>query len=115
MAEQGPETWHVGSQEYRILSTHYEWGAANTIVYVMSYTVEPAASGTPAQTALPLIRYAVEHHTPDRVRVKALRGGAPAFVNLAVDLVSPKDHHVLFRYEVPAGEVTWRLAHPNEP
>ena len=34
--------------------------------------------------------------------------------NLVVDLVSPTDGHLLFRYEVPSGEITWRLEHPTE-
>jgi hypothetical protein len=65
--------------------------------------------------ALPLIKYAHEHHTADRVQMAPLRGGGPPSINLAVDLVSPQDHHLLLRYEVPAGEVTWRLGHPDEP
>jgi hypothetical protein len=121
LAQSGAETWRAGSGEYRILSTHYERGAGNTVVYVMTYAIESAASetaiksGSAAPTALPLIKYAYEHHAADRVQIDPLRGTAPPSMNLAVDLVSHEDHHLLLRYEVPAGEVNWRLGHPDEP
>ena len=120
IADAGPETWRVGVGEYRLSSTHYERGPGSEVRYVMTYPVpaEPGATSLPseraAELAFPLIRYAYDHHTADRTRIPPVRGTTGSPPNLVVDLISASDGHLLFRYEVPSGEVTWRLAHPNE-
>ena len=75
-----------------------------------SFTADRAA-----EQALPLIRYAYEHHTSERTRIPPIRGTISSPPNLAVDLISALDGHLLFRYEVPSGGIAWRLAHPTEP
>ena len=120
LAVGGAETWNVGDREYGLSATHYERAAGNGVVYVMTYPVPSATSGTilsgdeAAREALPLIRYAYEHHAADRARIPPRRGTVSSVSSLAVDLVSPEDRHVIYRYEVPTGEVTWRLAHPYD-
>jgi hypothetical protein len=120
LAEAGPETWRAGTQEYRLASTHYERGTGNEVLYVMTYPVPLATAATSftadeaASQALPLMRYAYEHHASERARIPPLRGTISAPANLVVDLISPNDRRRIFRYEVPAGEVSWRLAHPTE-
>jgi hypothetical protein len=120
LAEAGPETWRTGVREYRLASTHYERGTGSEVLYVMTYPVPSTSAATSftadeaASQSLPLIRYAYEHHASERVRIPPLRGTMSSPANLVVDLISPNDRRRLFRYEVPAGEVAWRLAHPTE-
>jgi hypothetical protein len=121
LAEAGAEVWSAGDHQYHLSGTHYEREEGNSVVYVMTYPVPSATSSTAltaddaASQALPLIRYAYEHGTAERARIPPVRGTMSQPANLAVDLVSPGDGRVFHRYEVSAGEVTWRLAHPTEP
>jgi hypothetical protein len=120
LAAAGPETWRVGPHEYHLASTHYERGTGNEVRYVMTYPVSSPTGTTSvapedaAAQALPLIRYAYEHRTFERAHISPVRGTESSPPNLAVDLTSVSDGHAVFRYEVPAGEVSWRLAHPAE-
>jgi hypothetical protein len=120
IAEGGPETWRVGHGEYHVSSTHYEKGPGNETRFVMTYAVPPDKEATThtsesaAELALPLIRYAYEHRAAERERLTPTRGTMSSPPNLVVDLVSPSDGHLLFRYEVPSGEISWRLEHPTE-
>lgn len=120
LAVGGAETWNVGDHQYNLSATHYERAAGNGVVYVMTYPVPSTTSETifgvdeAAREALPLIRYAYEHRAADRARIPPVRGTTSSVTRLAVDLVSPDDQRLIYRYEVPTGEVTWRLAHLNE-
>lgn len=120
IAEGGPETWRVGHAEYQVSSTHYERGPGNDTRFVMTYAVPPKKAATTytsesaAEQALPLIRYAYEHRASERERITSTRGSMSSPPNLVVDLISPTDGHLLFRYEVPSGEIRWRLEHPTE-
>jgi len=121
LVEAGQETWRVGPREYHLSSTHYERGPGTEVRYVMTYPVSVPTGSTSiaadaaAEQALPLIRYAYEHRTYERTRVPPARGTEHSQPNLVVELTSISDGRSLFRYEVPAGEISWRLAHPTEP
>jgi hypothetical protein len=117
VAVQGPESWHDVDRTYEIAGTYYRRGNGNTVWYVI-VTKERPSTVSPTETkkrALPLIRYAYEHQLHERTKILPLRGMDPPLIGFAVELTSPAGDKVLDSYEVPGGEVTWRLAHPDEP
>lgn len=106
LAEAGPEDWVVDDAAYHLLSTHYERGPGNTVFYVMTY---PAPKGTSAATVdkdgagilvWPLVKYAYNNKTFMRAQIPPDGASTPPKVRLAVDLVTPDSHKLIFRHEV---------------
>jgi len=95
MARNGPEVWRVDGHAYRISSTHYEHGPHDSVLYAVGFRVaaESDLLGVNEQTARalawPILRYAYEHNSYERVRIRPLRGTLTPIVRIAVDLLPP--------------------------
>jgi hypothetical protein len=95
IAKNGPEVWWVDGRAHRIASTHYEHGPHDTVLYVVGFRVaaESDLFGADEQTARtlawPILRYAYEHRSYERVRIRAFRGMLAPIVRIAVDLLPP--------------------------
>jgi hypothetical protein len=96
MASKGPEVWWVDGRAYGISSTHYEYGPPGSVHYVVGFQVaaESDLFGVNEQSARalawPILRYAYEHDSYERVRrFPPLKGMPPPIVRIAVDLLPP--------------------------
>ena len=113
----GPESWHAGGRTYEIAGTYYKRGTGNSVWYVIVPRDTPA-NMTPLEVrirALPLIRYAYEHRLHERAKIMPLRGNVSPTAGFSVEFMDAGSGKVTDSYEVPGGEVSWRLAHPDEP
>jgi hypothetical protein len=107
LAEKGPEIWIVDDVPYHVLSTHYERGPSDTVLYVMKYPV-PAGSATNLDKegagilTWPLIKYATNNRTFARPPLPSVEGAAKP--TLAVDVFNHDGSKFLIRYEAQAGQ-----------
>jgi hypothetical protein len=113
---QGPESWHDGDRTYEIAATYYRRGIGNAIWYVVvpkeiRGTVRPIEN---KNRALPLIRYVYEHRLHERGKILPVRGSIQPLIGISVEFVSTGSGKVIGSYDVPGGEVSWRLAHPDD-
>ncbi len=117
----GAETWKIDGHDHQLSSTHYERRGRYGVAYVMTYAIPTSTSATivtadkAALLSLPLIKYAHDRRSFERAQMPPLKAMTAPPVSLVVDLLSASDRHLLYRYEVPAGEVTWRLMNPTAP
>jgi hypothetical protein len=119
LARRGSEAWKVEGRDYEILETYYKrtGPSGNTIRFVMAAKVAAAmlAPDEAKMLALPLIKYARDHRLHERTTIPPNRGSDLTMVGFTVEWVSRESGKVVGDFEVPGGEVTWRLAHPNDP
>ena len=105
LVEKGPEIWIVDDVPYHVLSTHYERGPSDTVLYVMKYPV-PTGSATNLDKdgagilTWPLIKYATNNRTYARPPLPSLEGSKSP--TLAVDVFSHDGSKFLIRYEAPS-------------
>jgi hypothetical protein len=116
IARGGPETWNVDGRAYELAETYFKRvGNSVRFVIVSKTAVATLAPDEAKALALPLIRHAKEHRLHERTTIRPLRGNVPLMVGFAVEFVYGEAGKVIAGYDVPGGEVTWRLAHPNDP
>jgi hypothetical protein len=115
-ARRGRESWSVDGRTYEVAETYYKWvGNSARFVMVTKAGSEMLAPDEAKTLALPLIRYARDRRMHERTAVGPLRGREPPMVGFAVVFVWGEAGKVVGEFDVPGGEVTWRLAHPNDP
>jgi len=119
LARRGREAWNVDGRNCEIVETYYKrtGPSGNSVRFVIVSKVAAAilAPDEAKALSLPLIRYARDHHMHERTKIVPNRGNNPRMVGFAVELVSGESGKIVGDFEVPGGEVTWRLAHPNDP
>jgi hypothetical protein len=105
--EKGAEIWVVDDVPYHVLSSHFERGPSDKILYVMKYPVPPGSATTLDKDGAgiltwPLIKYATNNRTYARAQPPELSGSKTPPV-LAVDVYSQDGSKFLIRYEASAG------------
>ena len=114
MARKGPDVWRVDGRDYGISFTQYEYGPPGSVLFVVGFRVaaESDLFGVNEQTARtlawPILRYAYEHRSYERVRIPPLRGTLSPIVRIAVDLLPPlgmKQPKPGYRVVLAVGEI----------